>query len=99
MESGSQKGNEPRNQPSPRTVEPQPRKLQQEWGKELLEIPEEYSDLAEVFSEERSDELPPHRATNSAIEIRPRAKLPKPKLYSMSPQELEEMQIFIDKNL
>lgn len=34
-----------------------------------------------------------------AIEILPGAKLPKPKLYSMSPRELEELQAFIDKNL
>lgn len=34
-----------------------------------------------------------------SIEIMPGAKLPKPKLYSMTPRELEELCCFIDKNL
>lgn len=33
------------------------------------------------------------------IEIIPGAKLPKPKLYSMAPREMEELLMFIDKNL
>lgn len=33
------------------------------------------------------------------MEILPGAKLPKPKLYSMTPWELDELHAFIDKNL
>lgn len=62
-------------------------------------IPREYWDLREVFSEEASSALPPHRSTDCAIEILPGVKLPKPKIYPMSPRELEEMRKFVDKNL
>lgn len=61
-----------------------------EWGKFPSLINKEYKDLRDVFSEKRSDELPPHRPTDCSIEILPGAKLPKPKLYSMSPQKLED---------
>lgn len=60
---------------------------------------QEYWDLRKVFSEKGSDELPPHRPTDSAIEILPGAKLPKLKRYSMIPRELEKLWLFIDKNL
>lgn len=54
-------------------------------GKDLPIIPKEYWDLKEMFSEKGSNELPPHRPTDRAIEILPGAKLPKPKLCSMTP--------------
>lgn len=50
-------------------------------------ILKEYGDLQDIFSEKGSDPLPPHRPTDCSIEILPRAKLPKPKLYSMIPRE------------
>lgn len=49
--------------------------------------------------EKGSDELPPHWPTDCSIEILPEAKLPKPKLYSMTPKELEKLCSFIDENL
>lgn len=52
-----------------------------------------------IAIEKESDTLPPHRPMDCAIEIVPRAKLPKPKMYSMAPRELELLQAFIDKNL
>lgn len=39
------------------------------------------------------------RLTDCAIEIVPGAKLPKLKLYSVTPREPEELRLFIDKNL
>uniref|UniRef100_A0A670ZE00 DUF4939 domain-containing protein n=1 Tax=Pseudonaja textilis TaxID=8673 RepID=A0A670ZE00_PSETE len=48
-------------------------------------------------SEKASDE--PHRSTDCSIEILPGVMLPKPKLYSMTPWELEELRSFIDENL
>lgn len=42
---------------------------------------------------------PPHQPTDCAIEILPGVKLLKPRLYSMTPRELEELRAFIDKNL
>lgn len=41
------------------------------------------------------DILPPYHPT----EILPGAKLPKPKLYLMTPRELEELRVLIDKKL
>ncbi|ETE70577.1 hypothetical protein L345_03615, partial [Ophiophagus hannah] len=49
------------------------------------QIPREYQDLAEVFSETECDILPPHRETYCTTEIIPGAKLPKPKMYVMMP--------------
>ncbi|XP_060539018.1 uncharacterized protein LOC132709560 [Pantherophis guttatus] len=63
------------------------------------QIPREYQDLAGVFSEAECDILPPHRETDCAIEIIPGAKLPKPKMYAMTPREMQEMRDYIDKNL
>ncbi|KAK9395798.1 hypothetical protein NXF25_019159 [Crotalus adamanteus] len=62
-------------------------------------FPVEYEDLKDVFSERECDALPPHRSTDCAIDIIPGAKLPKPRMYPMSPKELEELRRYIDKNL
>lgn len=62
-------------------------------------IPKEYQDLTEAFSKQELDVLPPHHPTGCAIEIPPGAKLPKPKMYSMTPREGEELRSFMDKNL
>lgn len=62
-------------------------------------FPKVYKDLAKVFSEKECDILPPHCPTNCAIEILPGARLPKPKMYSMTPKKLDEMQRYIEKNL
>lgn len=50
----------------------------------------------EAFSEKECDILPPHCPTDCAIEILPEAKLPKPKMYSITPKELR---VYTDKNL
>ncbi|XP_070790259.1 vomeronasal type-2 receptor 116-like [Pituophis catenifer annectens] len=42
---------------------------------------------------------PHHHDADCAIEIIPAAKLPKPKLYAMTPREMQEMDNYIDKNL
>lgn len=55
--------------------------------------------MQDVFSKKDSDELPPHWPTDCSIKILPEAKLTKPKIYSMTPKELEELRIFIDKNM
>lgn len=70
-----------------------------EWEGLVSLIPKAYGELEEVFSEKESDVLPPHHPTDCAIKIIPGPELPKPKLYSMTHQELEELQIFLDKNL
>lgn len=65
------------------------------WGGVFLDI---YRDLADVFSEEECEVLPPHRSTDCTIELIPGAKLPKPHMYSMTPKELE-LRWYIYKNL
>lgn len=62
-------------------------------------FPSVYDDLAAVFSEEECEVLPPHRPTDCAIEFIPGAKLPKPRMYSMTQKELTELRQYIDKNL
>lgn len=61
-----------------------------------LQILAEYHNIAEDFSKKESDVLPP---TNCAIEIMLGTKLCKPKVYSMTPREMDELRMFIDKNL
>lgn len=73
--------------------------MQQRKEKVLPAIPKEYWDLREAFSEKGPDELPPHCPMDCAIEILHRAKLPKPKPYSITLRELDELQLFTDKNL
>ncbi|KAK9395714.1 hypothetical protein NXF25_019075 [Crotalus adamanteus] len=74
-------------------------KIAAESGDGELGFPAAYADLAEVFSERECDTLPPHRPTDCAIDILPGAKLPKPRMYPMTPRELEELHQYIDKNL
>ncbi|XP_039215403.1 uncharacterized protein LOC120315311 [Crotalus tigris] len=64
-----------------------------------LPYPEEYRDLAAVFSEEDCNQLPPHRSTDCAIELLPGVKLPKPRMYAMTPTEVQELRRYIDQNL
>ncbi|XP_039197259.1 malonyl-CoA-acyl carrier protein transacylase, mitochondrial isoform X1 [Crotalus tigris] len=68
-------------------------------SREEAPFPEVYSDLAEVFSEQECNILPPHRATDCAIDILPGAKLPKTQMYAMTPRELEELRCYINQNL
>lgn len=43
--------------------------------------------------------IPPHRPTVCMTEIMPGAKLPKLKMYFMTPREMEELLACIDKNV
>ncbi|KAG8139065.1 hypothetical protein E2320_001858 [Naja naja] len=53
--------------------------------------PIEYTDLADVFNKTGNDQILPHRPTDCAIELIPGVKLPKPYMYSMTPQEMHKM--------
>src|SRR5260221_14432486 len=50
-------------------------------------IPECYKDFADVFSEEAFAHLPPHKAWDHAIELHPDAKLPRGRMFPLSPTE------------
>ncbi|XP_039182443.1 vomeronasal type-2 receptor 26-like [Crotalus tigris] len=68
-------------------------------SREDVPFPEVYNDLAEVFSEQECNVLPPHRTTYCVVDILPGAKLPKPRMYTMTPRELEDLRRYIDQNL
>lgn len=66
----------------------------------MPQILKEYRDLAGAFSEEDSNILPPPTSQVTAIEIKPGAKLSKPKMYScMTPKKMVELRKYIDANL
>src|SRR5258707_4019304 len=62
-------------------------------------IPKCYKDFADVFSEEAFAHLPPHKAWDHAIELHPDAKLPRRRMFSLSPAEQKELGEFLQKNL
>lgn len=71
----------------------------QEYPKGDPQILKEYWNLQDIFRKRGSDALPRHCPMDCSIEILPGAKLPKPRLYSMTTRELKELCSFIDKNL
>ena len=63
------------------------------------QVPSQYHDYLDVFSEEACNVLPPHRKYDLEIPILPGAKLPWGPLYSMSAVELQAMKDYIRTNL
>lgn len=67
-------------------------------AQDVKQVPSQYHDLLPVF-EETEAELPPHRDTDSMIDIILGEELPKAKLYPMSQEQKQELRNYIDKNL
>ena len=66
----------------------------------LSEIPEEYHDYADVFSESEASKLAPHRPYDLKIDLEDGATPPPiSAMYSLSPSELESLRNFVDENL
>ena len=63
------------------------------------QVPKQYHDYLDVFSEPACNVLPPHRKYDLEIPLLPGAKLPWGPLYSMSGVELEAMREYIKTNL
>ena len=64
------------------------------------EIPEEYRDLAEVFSKTKAHELPPHRGhLDHHIPLEEGAKPVFGPIYNLSETELQVLKDYIDENL
>ena len=64
------------------------------------EIPEEYRDLAEVFSKAKAHELPPHRGhLDHHIPLEEGAKPVFGPIYNLSETELQVLKDYIDENL
>jgi hypothetical protein len=68
-------------------------------GDLLARIPNEYLDLAEVFSEAGARSLPPHRDADHAIDLEEGKKPPFGAIYSLSEKELGVLREYIDENL
>ena len=62
-------------------------------------IPEHYKDFADVFSEEAFAHLPLRKAWDHAIELHPDAKLPRGRMFPLSPTEQKELDAFLRENL
>src|SRR5439155_16134980 len=63
-------------------------------------IPDEYRDLAEVFSKAKSEELPPHRGSlDHAIPLEKDSKPVFGPIYNLSETELQVLKEYIDTNL
>ena len=65
----------------------------------LANVPVEYHDLAELFSEDKARELPPHRPYDHRISLEPGTTPPFGPIYSMSPLELEALKKYCEENL
>ena len=64
------------------------------------QIPPEYQDLAEVFSEKQAAKLPPHRGhLDHSIPLEPGAKPQFGPIYNLSEIELETLKDYIESNL
>jgi len=62
-------------------------------------IPECYKDFADIFSEEAFTHLPPHKAWDHAINLHHNAKLPRGRMFPLSPVEQKELDEFLRENL
>ncbi|KAK3569927.1 hypothetical protein QTP86_007483 [Hemibagrus guttatus] len=62
-------------------------------------LPGEYQDYQDVFSQMAAMKLPPHRSWNCAIDLLPGAKLPKERVYPLSILENKPMEEYISEAL
>src|SRR5258708_2942430 len=62
-------------------------------------VPEHYKDFADIFSEEAFTHLSPRKAWDHAIELHPDAKLPRGRMFPLSPAEQKELDEFLQENL
>ena len=65
----------------------------------LLAVPKDYHEFANIFSKAKASVLAPHRDFDLKIDLEEGATLPPERLYSLSPIELEALRTFIDENL
>src|SRR5258708_6823114 len=58
-------------------------------------VPEHYKDFTDVFSEQAFAHLPPRKAWDHAIELHPNAKLPRGRMFPLSPAKQKELDEFL----
>src|SRR5258706_4384820 len=82
---------------------PSQRLAEEAWAQQDLlpesAIPKRYEDFADIFSEEAFAHLPPCKAWDHAIELHPNAKLPRGRMFPLSPTEQKELDAFLRENL
>ena len=66
---------------------------------DLSNIPPEYHDFADVFSETQANNLAPHCPYNLKINLEEGASLPWGPIYSLFQSELQALHDFIEENL
>src|SRR5260370_13523945 len=62
-------------------------------------VPEHYKDFADIFSEEAFAHLPPRKVWDHVIELHPDTKLPRARMFPLSPAEQKELDEFLQENL
>lgn len=63
------------------------------------EVPPEYQDLLQVFSNAKATSLPHHGLYDCAINLLPGISSPKGRLYSISTSERKAMETYINDSL
>ncbi|KAI4879196.1 hypothetical protein NFI96_009427 [Prochilodus magdalenae] len=66
---------------------------------DLSKVPAAYHDLGEVFSKQKTEILPPHRAFDCAIDLLPGTSPPRGHLFSLSGPEKMAMERYIQEAL
>jgi hypothetical protein len=66
---------------------------------DLSNIPEEYHEFNDVFSQKNADTLSPHRLYNLKIELETGAEPPLGCMYSLSQSETQALREFLEENL
>ncbi len=84
------------------TSSPKPSALSREEkpeNKDLSKLPVDYQDLSEAFSKIEALKLPPHRASDCAIDLIPGSAPPKGRIFPLSQPESETMKQYIEEEL
>jgi hypothetical protein len=66
---------------------------------EINELPQFYSDFADVFSKKNDEILSPHRPYDCTIDLRPNTTPPFGPIYQLSKRETEGLREYINENL
>ncbi len=66
---------------------------------DTLNLPLEYADLIEVFSERKASQLPSHRSVDCSIDLLPGTTPPKGRIFPLSQPESESMKTYIQEEL
>jgi hypothetical protein len=69
--------------------------MEPDWSSVLAE----YHEFKDLFSKKEADELPPHRASDHAIDLEPGTSPPWGHLNAISPVELETLRNYVDEYL